>query len=134
MDRSPDNSHPQEKIIPLTLYVRPDQIEWLTERAERQGVPVHEVVQRLIAEARWGKRDGQEAGRSSASPSGSPDPSVLNQLRGAKKKLEALRGAADATADEQAGNERPPVPGDSDNPPPSMFELVEEESGPRAED
>ena len=47
MDRSRDNSHPEEKIISLTLHVSSDQIEWLTEQAERQGVPVHEVMQKI---------------------------------------------------------------------------------------
>lgn len=163
MDPACADPDPKEKIVPLTLHAPMDQIEWLAERADRQGVSVYEVVRALLAEARRGEEKEAEATPSSPSEQ-DDDHNTLDQLRGAKAKLDALCEPEERAMnppptrhslhvppfweneedglpsdpptvpdDNQSKHERAPVPDAREAPPPSMFEFVENRDSPSGE-
>jgi len=90
MDSYHNDSHRDGRRVPLTLYFSPDQLEWLSERAEQQDVPVHKIVRGLITAARQSEKFDSGTLRLSSPQPGCDGGNTLDQLRGAEEKSETL--------------------------------------------
>jgi hypothetical protein len=122
-------------LVPLTLHLPEDVVDWLSDHAEQHDESVDRLVCRLLTGA--GSPTVSETGTEEApadrgapvkeesSPDHSHEDTVLGCLRRAQEKLKGLRGeeAAGTIGTESGGEER----SDAAGGPPSMFELVEDD-------
>jgi hypothetical protein len=134
----------RDDLIPFTLHLSPDQIEWLSDRADQNDTTVGCMVRTLFRtiRARGDVDPANLNGSSGASSRCDSDATTLDRLRRANERLESITASDEADSGETdvdeevlrssplADVESPSGPAPAEDreksgDPPSMFDLAE---------